>query len=473
MKVLIAGCSLAGLATALSLVTKFEEKKKKTREYGHSEEDTDDSGGSSIEIVIVERRGHLDSRGATFGLAKNGQIALQEIAPPHVLQGLQDKGIYVANTSGYMLPWWPVRDALLRCAREESPYKEAISLYLGCVVKEVLEEDVSVPLKISFEASGASTNPTGGGEGELSTIIPPTQEFDLLIGADGMNSQIRTQVLQCPPAIPTDVLVWRGSVDTSPIPALHHFQNNPLFECVPFGENIFLTYFNHHSKMPGTIAWVLTVRNASHQLKLTTSSPLQPEDLIKAYLKSLDDGDPRQDKDDSKFREAQIIFNNTNDPSDLTWSTELAIVDLESPAYCKSNTTRWGGRGRITLVGDAAHSVRPASGLGGALAFEDAAVLGRCLFEYDPPDATTSGTIEGSISSHLAHFEALRMPRCQSISRDQTWRSTLSYEVGPANVPAWDPQYRDWVFEGPDATPHPPVNERAVFGSLLPTPHET
>jgi hypothetical protein len=80
---------------------------------------------------------------------------------------------------------------------------------------------------------------------------------------------------------------------------------------------------------------------------------------------------------------------------------------------------------------------------------------------------------EGAISSHVAHFEAVRLPRCQSISRDQTWQSTLSYEVGFANMPAWDPQYRDWVFEGPNATPHPPVNERAVFGCLLPKLLET
>ncbi len=95
MKVLIAGCSLVGLATALSLITKFKEKKKKTKEYGYSEEDIDNDGGSLIKIVIVKRWGNLDIHGGTFGLAKNRQIVLQEIAPLHVLQGLQDKGIYV------------------------------------------------------------------------------------------------------------------------------------------------------------------------------------------------------------------------------------------------------------------------------------------------------------------------------------------------------------------------------------------
>lgn len=472
MKVLIAGCSLAGLSTALGLVTKFEEKKKKTRENDNSREGNDDDGSSSIEIVIVERRGRLDSRGATFGLAKNGQLALQEIAPPHVLRGLQDDmGIYMAPTQSYLLPWWQVRDSLLRCVQEESPYKEAISIYLGCVVKEVLEDE-NMPLEICFEAAEASTN---GGEGK----IPPTQNFDLLIGADGVHSQIRTRVLQCPPPVPTDALVWRGSVDTNPIPALHHLQDNPLFKLVSIGEHIILAYFNLHSKMPGTIAWVLTVRNASKQIKqLTpTSSPHTPDQFIQAYLESLPADDPPAvvvvgDAPNHEFElhVAELVFNNTHDPHDLTWSTEMAVVDLESPSYCKRDTNRWGGRGRITLVGDAAHSLRPASGLGGSLAFEDATVLSRCLF--DPPDTSSTATAESTISSRLARFEALRLPRCQSLSRDQTWRSTLSYAAGIASVPAWDPQYRDWIFEGPDAAPHPPVNERDVFGSLLPASHE-
>ncbi len=95
--------------------------------------------------MVVERRGELNSRWATFGLEKNGQIALREIAPRHVLRQLQDN-FGIPTKDGHMLPWLPVRDALLRCVREESPYKEAISVHLGCVIKKILEEDENVPL---------------------------------------------------------------------------------------------------------------------------------------------------------------------------------------------------------------------------------------------------------------------------------------------------------------------------------------
>ncbi len=33
-------------------------------------------------------------------------------------------------------------------------------MFLGCVMKEVLEDEENLPLKISFKASGGLTNPT-------------------------------------------------------------------------------------------------------------------------------------------------------------------------------------------------------------------------------------------------------------------------------------------------------------------------
>ena len=38
-----------------------------------------------------------------------------------------------------------------------------------------------------------------------------------------------------------------------------------------------------------------------------------------------------------------------------------------------------GGKGRITLIGDAAHVIHPTDGQGGSIAFEDAAVHSRLL----------------------------------------------------------------------------------------------
>ena len=117
----------------------------------------------------------------------------------------------------------------------------------------------------------------------------------------------------------------------------------------------------------------------------------------------------------------------------------------------------WGGKGRITLIGDAAHSLRPASGLGGSLAFEDAALLGRYIARGDSSD----------VEERLRAFETIRLPRCRSISNDQSMRSNLSYEIGFGRVPPWDEAYAQWIDDGIDATPEPPVSEMDVFAGLI------
>jgi len=43
----------------------------------------------------------------------------------------------------------------------------------------------------------------------------------------------------------------------------------------------------------------------------------------------------------------------------------------------------------------------------------------------------------------------------------------LAYKHGIGTVPQWDPKYKAWVFEGPDASPEPPVDEEDVLRDLL------
>jgi hypothetical protein len=95
MKVIVVGCSLAGLSVALGLISKDD----------------------TVSVEIVEIRDTFESRGSTFGLAPNGQIALEEICP-RVLEHLKSIGIFMQISNGYMLPWWEVRDSLLEEARK-------------------------------------------------------------------------------------------------------------------------------------------------------------------------------------------------------------------------------------------------------------------------------------------------------------------------------------------------------------------
>jgi 2-heptyl-3-hydroxy-4(1H)-quinolone synthase len=74
-------------------------------------------------------------------------------------------------------------------------------------------------------------------------------------------------------------------------------------------------------------------------------------------------------------------------------------------------------KGRVVLLGDAAHALTPNLGQGAGMAMEDAAVLGEELAD------AASG--RQSLAASLASYEARRRPRVDTVMR-------LSREVGEA-----------------------------------------
>jgi 6-hydroxynicotinate 3-monooxygenase len=81
------------------------------------------------------------------------------------------------------------------------------------------------------------------------------------------------------------------------------------------------------------------------------------------------------------------------------------------PVYDRERHDRWSG-GRIVLLGDACHPMRPYMAAGGAMAVEDGAILSRCLTTFDEPDEA------------YRWYEATRIPRVadvQRISIENSW----------------------------------------------------
>jgi 2-polyprenyl-6-methoxyphenol hydroxylase-like FAD-dependent oxidoreductase len=412
MHVIIVGCSLAGLAFALGLLS---------------------NGNDDVTIDIIEKCDNLNERrGATFGLARNGQIALNEICP-QVLEKVQTIGLPMGFTTSYMLPWWEVRDALLMAARQD----DRIEIHLGMQIQDVVEDDNHV--RVSFSNSNRILRGS------------------ILVGADGVHSYIRTLVLGLPPAVSTGASVWRGSVDASAVPSLHSLLTDiENAKMVMFGSKLILILFNFHKTSPGTIAWTVSSMAPSIIQGVTT-----PLDLIEEYRQEESsnnggDGTSRQSDIDT----AVAVFN-ASPLSALTTSSQLSVVDLVQQ-------TSWGGKGRITLIGDAAHAIRATDGQGGSMAFEDAAVLSRLLKESAaaPRAATTDdGVTNGSMGTDetctddaavlaLREFESRRFSRVKCISQDQSRRAQARHRN--EYIPPWSDAYRDWVFAGPGAPKDPP-----------------
>ncbi|MEV6035431.1 NAD(P)/FAD-dependent oxidoreductase [Nonomuraea sp. NPDC052116] len=90
---------------------------------------------------------------------------------------------------------------------------------------------------------------------------------------------------------------------------------------------------------------------------------------------------------------------------DANFSAELirrSDVEPGSPIYDLPPVPVW-HRGRVLLIGDAAHATSPSSGQGASLAIEDAVVLARCLRD------------SGSHTKAFERFEAERRPRAERV----------------------------------------------------------
>jgi salicylate hydroxylase len=78
--------------------------------------------------------------------------------------------------------------------------------------------------------------------------------------------------------------------------------------------------------------------------------------------------------------------------------------------------------GRVTLLGDAAHAMTPFIAQGGAMAIEDAAVLGHCISEGAHTD----------IAMALRAYEAMRDPRTSAVVRAARRTGAIYHLRGPA-----------------------------------------
>ena len=99
---------------------------------------------------------------------------------------------------------------------------------------------------------------------------------------------------------------------------------------------------------------------------------------------------------------------------------------LRWPLFDRAPASRW-SRGRVTLLGDAAHPALPFIAQGGATAIEDAAVLARAL-------AAAPDNIAGALHS----YEEARKGRTAQMQRQSRRNGRIFHMSSPVNL------LRDW-----------------------------
>lgn len=168
---------------------------------------------------------------------------------------------------------------------------------------------------------------------------------DLLVGADGLHSRVRAQVLGDEEPVYRGYEVWRG------VARLEHAALASHTASEVFGEG---RRFGIGPVGLGRTGWWATANE------------------FEATPEAACEHGPKLSR----------LFERWCEPvRELIEATPSEMI-LRNAAYDRPPAARW-SVGRVTLLGDAVHPMTPNLGQGGCVAVEDAAVLARCLAKYD------------------------------------------------------------------------------------------
>jgi 6-hydroxynicotinate 3-monooxygenase len=213
-------------------------------------------------------------------------------------------------------------------------------------------------------------------------------EADIVIGADGIRSKVREHLLGSEPPRFAGAVAQRAIFPTARLRGL------AIPDCTKWWgpDRHALPYF---------------MTNRRDEIYVIGVLPSQAWDSDASSLPS-------------SRNEMLEAFSGFHD--DLRKVLEVAEDVSLWPIYDRERNDQWSG-GRIVLIGDACHPMRPYMAAGGAMAVEDGVILSRCLEKFD------------NYHEAFAWYSATRIPRVADVQRISTENSWMR---GPTET--------DWFY---------------------------
>jgi 2-polyprenyl-6-methoxyphenol hydroxylase-like FAD-dependent oxidoreductase len=330
MKVLIVGGGIGGLTAGIAL-----------RKEG-------------IDADVYERSPILREVGAGISLWPNAVKALVQLGLGEHLRSIsrQNAEFSLRRTNGAVIACTPTRDL-------ERRFGGGILIFHRAELLEILAQSFgsgrlhlgSTCTQIEEHASGMRAQFANG----------ETAEADVLIGADGLNSFIRTWLGKEERIRYSGYTAWRSIV---------RFDGSRILPAETWG--------------CGRRFGILPTRDGQVYWYAASNAP-----------------EGEHDSDRGPTETLLELFKGWHEPIETLIRASGTKV-LRNDIYDREPARSW-GRGRVTLLGDAAHPMTPDLGQGACQAIEDALELAKFLHSELSPEAG------------LKAYEASRVPRTRSV----------------------------------------------------------
>lgn len=249
-----------------------------------------------------------------------------------------------------------------------------------------------------------------------------TFKADVIVGADGIHSAVRTALFGQEAARFTGHMCWRAVVPCNGV--VDYVSPDSSFWLGPAAHVV--TYYIRR----GNAINIVAVSETPHWVDESWTLPSSREELMATFA--------------GWHPNLQRLFSQVGDV--FKWGL-----------FDRDPLSAW-SKGRVTLLGDAAHPMLPFLSQGAAMAIEDAYVLGNALAAAGAEKA-------------LAFYEAERRPRTARVqlearkrgetyhlsSRFDVWKRDLSYLVRGLINPQKTGLKADWVYDYDATAVHMPI----------------